>query len=43
VKVCLDEDLSPEIPDDFRLVARRIAHYVKRAADSPSEYLFDFV
>ena len=30
-------------PDNFQLVAKRIAKYVKRAGDSPSEYLFDFV
>jgi len=30
-------------PDNFRLVAKRIAQYVKRAGDSPSGYLFDFV
>ncbi len=30
-------------PDNFRLVAKRIARYVKRAGNSPSEYLFDFV
>ena len=30
-------------PDNFRLAAKRIADYVKRASDSPTEYLFDFV
>ena len=30
-------------PDNFRLVAKNIAQYVKRVGDSPSEYLFDFV
>ena len=30
-------------PDDFRLVAKRIAQYAKRAGNSPTEYLFDFV
>jgi predicted nuclease of predicted toxin-antitoxin system len=30
-------------PDNFRLVAKRIALYVKRLGDSPTEYLFDFV
>ena len=29
-------------PDNFRLVGKRIARYVKRAGDSPSDYLFDF-
>lgn len=30
-------------PDDFRLIARKIALYVKRAGDSGTGYLFDFV
>ncbi len=30
-------------PDDFRLIARRIALYAKRIGDSTTEYLFDFV
>jgi len=30
-------------PDNFRLVAKRIAQYAKRAGNSPTEYLFDFV
>jgi len=30
-------------PDNFRLIAKRIAHYVKRARGSETGYLFDFV
>lgn len=30
-------------PDNFRLVAKRIALYAKRAGGSATEYLFDFV
>lgn len=30
-------------PDNFRLVARRIALYARRAGGSATEYLFDFV
>ena len=30
-------------PDNFRLAAKRIALYVKRAGGSETEYLFDFV
>lgn len=30
-------------PDDFRRIAKRVAAYVKRAGDSESGYLFDFV
>lgn len=30
-------------PDDFRRIAKRIALYAKRAGDSETEYLFDFV
>lgn len=30
-------------PDNLRLIARRIALYAKRAGDSTTEYLFDFV
>jgi predicted nuclease of predicted toxin-antitoxin system len=29
-------------PDNFRLAAKRIALYAKRAGDSNTEYLFDF-
>ena len=29
-------------PDDFRLIARRIARYASRAGDSATAYLFDF-
>ena len=30
-------------PDRFRLVAKRIARYVRSRGDSPADYLFDFV
>ena len=30
-------------PDRFRLVAKRIALYVRNMGDSPADYLFDFV
>lgn len=30
-------------PDNFRLIAKRIALYARRAGDSTTEYLFDFV
>jgi len=30
-------------PDNVRLIAKRIAQYAKRAGDSATEYLFDFV
>jgi predicted nuclease of predicted toxin-antitoxin system len=30
-------------PDNFRLVAKKIALYANRIGDSPTDYLFDFV
>lgn len=30
-------------PDDFRRIAKRIVQYAKRAGDSSTAYLFDFV
>lgn len=30
-------------PDNFRLIAKRIAAYANRAGDSESGYLFDFI